>query len=373
MKNINKKPLFAIGAIFLGVILVVVIVAIVRSCGGPGTNYSKVEGMLITSTQKYLQSEGQVLPTDGTSKEVTAEELASAGMMKPMSDLLVDVSCTGKVKVYNNGGQYLYIPNLVCAEYKTKHIKEVVVDENIIENVELAQSEYTSGLYTNDDGSYTFKGKNPKNYVTYGGTLWRILDINSNGDLRLIKVAAEKDKVSWDTKYNAEAKKTYGINEYKFSTLLESLNNKYKAYPAEIKQHLLPHDVCIAKRASKDLVIDRAGKDCAEKLEGQYVSVVSLSDFGTVSLDENCKNVVSQSCINFNYLSDILTSAWTTTGAADDTYRSVVISNGLATLTNASKRQVIHIVISLSGEEIYSEGNGTIEKPYVVSYTVKKK
>ena len=37
------------------------------------------------------------------------------------------------------------------------------------------------GLYDNGDGTYTYKGSNPANYLSFAGNIWRILGIDSTG------------------------------------------------------------------------------------------------------------------------------------------------------------------------------------------------
>ena len=56
-----------------------------------------------------------------------------------------------------------------------------------------------SGLYDNGDGSYTYKGADPYNYITFNNELWRIISISSNGQLKIIKDDKLADNRAFDS------------------------------------------------------------------------------------------------------------------------------------------------------------------------------
>lgn len=404
LKKMDKKYLIIIGGIFGVIILIIVFVAIFRACTGPGTNYEKTERKMISATEKFLASEGQSFPKEFESKEVSAEELAGAGFMDDLTEYLVDVSCTGKVTVFNNGGKMLYVPNLDCTDYKTQHLADKIKKDSLIETAEETTEEedanqnnesiqstsnavsnqnsntsniqsneqttidndddYPSGLY-DMDGTFVFRGKHPNNYLSFGGLMWRIIDINVDGIIRAIKISSEKRNISWDNKYNSTANKTYGINDYKNSYILETMNSEYKKFKATNKVHLAPYSVCVGKRGGTTLGLERS-IDCAEMLEHQYISVISSSDYGRASLDENCTKITSGACNNYNYLSEMLTETWTTTAMNRNTYEVVYINNGLAAAMNAQNKAYYNWVIAFNGYEKYISGKGTAKDPYVI-------
>lgn len=367
LKSMDKKYLFIIGGIFGVIFLIIIIVAVARACTGPGSNYEKTENQMINAAAKYFTSEGQSLPKINESKEVSANELSGAGFMKDLTEYLVDVSCKGKVVVYNNGGQMLYVPNLECTEYKTKHLSDKIIEDNYIETTE---DPYKSGLY-NMEGTYVFRGKKPNNYLTFGGLLWRIIDIEDDGTIRAIKAEVEKRTIVWDNKFNTEAGKSYGINDYKNSYLLEKMNNDYSGFKDENKKHMAAYNVCIGKRASQELAVDR-NIDCLEVLEEQYIGVISSSDYGLSSLDENCSKVTAGACTNYNYLTSVTTDTWTTTAMKTNTYDVVYINGGVASSMNARKTSSYNWVIAFKGYEKYIAGDGTLENPYVVGVIEEK-
>ena len=56
-----------------------------------------------------------------------------------------------------------------------------------------------SGLYDNGDDTYTYKGIDPYNYITFNNELWRIVSISSKGQLKIIKDEKLNDDRVFDT------------------------------------------------------------------------------------------------------------------------------------------------------------------------------
>ncbi len=398
LKSMNKKYLVIIASIFAVLLLIILIVAITRSCSKPGSNYERVEKKLTAGAKKYYKANPDAKPSVGSSTTVTSDTLVDGKYMKSLSSYLKDTSCIADVKVYNNGGQYLVVPNLECAEYKTTHLSDKIKKDSLIStnaNVEVVEQntsntnslnnnsvnqsqiseendgrDYISGLY-DVNGIFIFKGKKPNNYLTFGGLKWRILDIDENNIIRAVKVDPEKRSARWDTKYNVDVKDSKGINDYKNSSILELLNSEYEKFKDENKQHLAPMNVCIAKRNDKLLGKSR-DIDCSNKLENQYISLVNSGDFSRASLDENCVSITSGACVNYNYLSTILIQSWTTNGHLDNSHQVIAINSGLAHAFEAKESLKYNWVIAINGDEKYIKGDGTEDNPYVVGSSKKK-
>ena len=379
MGKLNKKFLIFLGGIVGITFLIIIIVASFRACNRKTNNYSSVEKKMVEAARKYYRKNKDKTPDISENTSITAAELASGGFMKSLSEILIDSSCTGTVSVYNNGGLYQLIPDLQCAEYQTEHLADKIIKDNLVSsstdgneeveseennNSEYISRDYPSGLYY-DDGVYVFKGKDPNNYVQFAKTKWRIIDIDSNGVMRVIKNDAEQKQLRWDTKFNSEANRSYGINDYKNSLILEELNGVYNNLKDKTKVHFMPFDVCVGKRDSKDISIDR-NVDCSTLLEKQYISLISVVDFARASLDENCDSVLSGSCRNYNYLSSVASQTWTTTALSNNTYKVIYISSGAATSLEARASASYNRVIALNGKELYNKGKGTLDEPYII-------
>lgn len=360
LKQIDKKYLIIAGAIIGLLVFVIILMVVLKLLSGPGKNYTKLENKIVSAAQNYVKENPEFIPEEGTSVVFDSETLISAGNLKELSKY-IDDTCTASVRVMNNGGKSLYLPDLQCSEYHTTHLKQKLIDDQLIVG---SEDPYESGLYESN-GEYIFRGKHVNNYVSFGGLTWRIMKIDGNGNLRLIKNSAEKGKKYWDNKYNVSANKNWGINDYKNSFLVEYLNQSYDKVNDKNKAHLIPHDVCVGKRSLKDMSISYS-IDCAEKLEGQYISVINTLDYPMASLDENCKAIGDGSCTNYNYLKDVVSTSWTSTGVSDNTYQIFYISSGYVSTFNASKSNSYNWVVYLSGEELYKTGSGTADDPYVI-------
>lgn len=384
LKNMNKKYLIIIGSVFVVLFLIIIIVALSRACSKPGSDYTKVENKLVSAATKYLKKYPDAKPEVSKSVTIKAETLSDEKYMKPLSSYLKDTSCEAEVRVYNNNGNYLLIPDVTCAEYKTKHLADKIKKDNLISttanvnetnqqqkvNTSTVSNDYISGLYE-ENGVYVFKGKTPNNYIQIGSIKMRIIDIDENGIIRALKTTAEKKNVRWDTKYNVDIKGSKGINDYKNSSILEILNNDYSKFKKDNKLHLAPMNVCITKRNNNTLSKDR-NQDCSNRLEGQYISLVNSGDFARASLDENCNSIINASCTNYNYLSSIIIQTWTTNAFGDDSYEAIAINSGIAQKFEAREALNYNWVIAINGDEKYVKGDGTEKNPYIVGKVSKK-
>ena len=361
LKKIDKKFWVILGGIIGAMILLVMVVSLTRSCSSQDNNYSKLERKMVEAAEEYIKSDGNTSLKDGTSVVVSIDTLVSGGYLSKTSKYVKD-TCKGNVTIMNNGGVGLYIPYLECGEYTTKTLASQIIADSLLQDKDAL--DYKSGLYSVGD-EYIFKGKNVNNYVSFGGITWRILKIDSNGNLRLIKSTPEKSKIQWDTKFNAEADRNYGVNSYVTSTLAEELNTSYKGFKKENRKHLVPQDVCVGKRKREQLGIGLE-IDCAEVLKGQYISVMNLSDFPMASLDENCNAINSGSCTNFNYLLEGFNTVWTTNAVADNTYEVYYMGPGMANIDRARQKNYYYWIIHVNGNELYQSGDGTVNNPYTI-------
>ncbi len=360
LKQLDKK-VYIMGGIVLGIIvLLIILLVVIKILSGPGKNYSKLEKKLSSAAESYLKANPDSVPADGESIELDSATLISAGKLKELKKY-VDDECTGRVLVRNNGGLAQYLPHLDCTNYTTQHLYDKVIEDNLVVD---SENPYEGGLYE-VNGEYIFKGKNVNNYVSFGTLTWRIMKIDENGNLRLIKTSAEKAKKIWDNKYNSDLDKNYGINDYENSYLREVLDQSYKGVTEKNRAHIIPHDVCVGKRAKNNMTLSY-DIDCASILEKQYISVINTLDYPMASLDENCKKVGDGACSNYNYLNGTISTSWTSIGVSDNSYEVYDISAGYVSTLRARQTVSYSWVIYLSGQELYTKGSGTAEDPYVI-------
>lgn len=366
LKKMDKKFLIIIGCIILIPILLLIFLAIIQGCGNRKITYEKYESKMITATEKYIKDKDMQPQDESETVTVTLSQLVEGEYIKTTEKLLDDSTCDGSVTVRRNGssietneGGYLnYTVDLKCDNHSTVHL----VDK-LLENVVTSES----GLYKIEDG-YVFKGDKVKNYITFFGQDYRIMSVDENGILKLVKAESEINSRIWDNKYNTEIGYSYGKNIYKDSDILTQLLSDYnnvKKISTDAKKHVVAYDSCIGKRSSTDYSINKK-IDCSDVLEKQVISLINVSDYAMASTDPDCNSIKSRACKNYNYLSDISLSGWTLNSLTDNTYEIFYLSDGLIEITNANSYVEYSIVIYIDGNELYTSGNGTSTDPYII-------
>ena len=258
-----------------------------------------------------------------------------------------------------NGEGFLnYTVTLNCDKYKTIHLVDKITENVVTEE---------SGLYAVGE-EYVFKGNKVKNYLNISDMSYRIMSIDKNGLIKLIKSEPEGTSRIWDNKFNTETNASSGKNIYKDSAILTYLMSNYsnaKKTPKTIKQKIVAYDVCIGKRKSTDYSINKE-LDCSERLEKQVVSIMNASDFAMASTDPECVSTNSKSCRNYNYLANVASSGWTMNTSSENSYEVFYISDGLLRHQNANSFIEYNAVIYIDGNELYTLGTGSVNDPYIL-------
>lgn len=366
LKKLDKKFLIIAGCIILLPILLVIFLAIIQGCNGNVT-YESYEQKMITAAEKYINDKDKVPTSEGEIVKVKLDKLVGGGYIKSSEKLLEDSSCKGEVNIRRNGssietngeGFLNYTVTLTCDDYKTIHLVDKITENTVTEE---------SGLYLVGE-DYIFKGNKANNYLTLFGVNYRIMSIDKNGIIKLIKENSGVASRIWDNKFNSEIDYAYGKNIYKDSVILTHLMKDYenpKKTSKKTKQKIVAYDVCIGKRSNTDYSMSKE-LDCSEILENQVVSLMNASDFAMASTDPDCDSTISKSCKNYNYLSSFGSSSWTLNVSNENTYEVFYISGGLLGHQKASSYVGYNIVIYIDGNELYTEGTGSINSPYIIN------
>lgn len=347
------RKYLVMGGTIIGVIVVLLLSVLILSSCSSKTSYEKIEKKLIKAAEKYVAEKQEVL--EGEKLIITAEQLVNAEYIKPLDEMKED-NCEGTVLVMNNGGVMNYMPNLICANYQTKTLKNAIIDDNLVTS--------KAGLYA-INGEYIFRGKNVNNYLSFAGKKWRIIKIDSYGNIKMVSIDESEKSVVWDNKFNTETGYSTGENVYETSFIFEYLNSQYTSYKDSTKKHLIPVNVCIGGRKKTDLVIS-SQVDCSKTLEKQYVGLINPTDYAQASLDPDCGKINDGSCINFNYMYNTLNGTWTINYITDNSYQAIMYSPGHFSATDTNESSRYYLVVNLSGNELYQKGSGTFDDPYVV-------
>jgi len=360
----RKKLIYILTGIMGLMIAVIIIVAIVSSVGGKKLSYSQIESKMETAAQNYFKDNASALPEeDGKSVTVDSSTLVNGGYLSQLSDMVKEgVDCSGKVIVSKNGDNYLYSAMLNCGDkYQTNKLVDEVTKNNPI---------VTSGdgLYLVGDVS-KFKGEYINNFVKIDEYLWRILDIDSEGYMRLIYAdKAKEETYVWDDRYKIEKEENAGINDYSVSRIKETMEalEKGNTYISEeSKANLVYRPICIGKRSIENLEMNTT-QECESVITDQLFSLPYAVDYVSASTDSNCQNIKDESCKNYNYLMNSSLSSWTLTGQTERSYRVYSVSRSGFSISNANSEKSLRPTIYLSNNTVYAGGTGTQTDPYII-------
>ena len=358
--------------IFIVILIVVIIIFAFVFSGkklGKTSSYSSMEQDMVNATAKYLNDNPRLKPTGDEVSKVNLDTLENSNYLSQFSAIEdSNVKCSGYTEITLVNNEYDYVPYLKCGKYyETKTLANYIK-----ENEPVVTS--GDGLYKVGD-TYIYKGELPNNYLKIENRLYRIIDIKDN-DIKLIAMDKLLSYFTWDDRYNTEKAENVGINDYSKSRLKETFDyiTKYnltneddeeKVFSDTELEKIVNHDVCIGKRPTS--LGDISSTNECNKVEiNQKVSLISVSEYARASIDPNCKTIFDPSCANYNYFSTITDSFKTVTATSDNTYEIYTIESGVAELENAYRQFPVNMVVHLGSSSLYSDGDGTLEKPYIV-------
>ena len=369
-KEKARKELLKVVGIISGILILIFLLILIGTVIiGRNYTYDQIEQVLKNAAIKYYQVQDVLLPSnEGEKSEVDATTLASDDykLMKPLSKLKKNVSCTGKVVVEKVNNEYIYTPYLDCGNsYKTEELYKAVTSKN---------KTVTSGngLYEMN-GEHVFRGDKVNNYVKLSKGLFRIVKITSDNKILLIPEFEEYYSDVWDDRYNADMGYSSGINLYRPSRMRDMLASIYADKLKDFsllsdndRQKLTTFSFCIGKRSAEE-ENNTGAVECADSLDNQMIGLLTASDYINASIDVNCKNTVSKSCQNYNYLKIKNTAWWLGTAPSFDTNDVYYVNeNGYLLYSNASSLNIIRPTVMLNNNVMIRSGKGTESDPFIL-------
>ncbi len=368
MSDQLKKIMIGVSA---GFVLIIVILFIASSCQQQIKDFNSYEKEMIKVAKLHFKSHEDELPTeDKQTSEYTLKEMIENKEITDYVKAFKDESlkCEGSVTVTNNNGYQLYTTELDCGEkYASKTLREKIIEDNLVESGQ--------GLYEVGN-EYVFKGNRINNYVTFNGETYRIISIAENGNLNLLQEKTENN-CTWDNHYNTELNQ-YGLNIYyqepeKPSTINECIKKIYKKdITDESKAYIATQTSCFGARSKDDITKD-GSSECSAYKENEPVSLLAAYEYIRASIDDNCINIASKSCANYNWIKDNKNITFLIT---PDNSRSDFVyyksSNGLSTTTVTNTMYTL-IKVQIDRKVNYTKGSGTQEDPYIITTEAMKK
>lgn len=365
MKNLIDYFKDKIYYIMGGTIIVIILLVLISSCSSSGGSYESIEQKMISAAKNYYASHEKSLPKEenGTVK-VTINTLIEAELLKEVKDPKnKDQDCSGYVEVTKVGKEYSYTPFLVCkGNYEPKYLTDIVKESK--------QDEYGNGVYEMG-GEYVYRGDDVKNYVSFNNQLWRIVKVDSEGDIKLVLANYTEDTYSWDDAYNSDEKQYFGITtDYLHTSIRKSLNDYYKTnFDKDAKAKIVSKNLCVGKYDVDDETTDafNVEKECSIIKENEVIGLLVPTDYKNASLDSGCIYLDNYECGNRNYLSnDEEFNSWLLNSTSKDTYNVLSLYNSEIQLSRASNLNRLNYVVNISSKSIVAYGKGTHSNPYII-------
>lgn len=144
----------------------------------------------------------------------------------------------------------LYVINL-STSYSNNNLNNNYLYDEILKNNSILDinAEEVDGLfYDNDNNTYYFKGNVGNNYIVLNNELWRIVAINSDKSVKVIKSSGiESNKLF---KFNED----YNDYEYKDSAVMDELLSWYEYNLNEIDEYIKDSKYCVDYRNNECLL-----------------------------------------------------------------------------------------------------------------------
>ena len=274
---------------------------------------------------------------------------------------------------------------------------------------QVASEQLTSNLVTSGDGlyedtyepgRYVYKGANPNNYITFNNEEWRIISVEADGTLKIMKNSSIGSMAydsaglrGVDTGLAEDAYcnlNRYGCNAWMISDsfineggegpvlknaeLNDYLNNEYyDSFTNTAKAQIINHNFAVGGAASTNNDLMNQIKDENRMIWNGKIGLISASDYlkGNRNISKCETHYLNQEnveiCKQSNYLINNY-SYWVITPHITATYRGFRVSStgSLGWGINANAKWDILPSLYLKSD-IMLTGNGTKDNPYTIN------
>ena len=238
------------------------------------------------------------------------------------------------------------------------------------QKVELVES--GDGLYKDEyeDGKYTYKGTNPNNYITFNNEMWRIISIDSNGLIKIMRNESIGNR-AFDSGNN---------NDWETSDIKTYLNDTYLPTITVNQDKIVNHTWSIGTVTSDNS--DLAGQIASEnggQSQSASVGLITASEYLRANTNtEQCGNLSINNtnrttCKITNWMSFIVPSnggIWTILPSASN-------NNSVFNVRSRSVGGVVHDHFAYNSigvspavylsSDIILIGDGSQGNPYIIT------
>ena len=239
------------------------------------------------------------------------------------------------------------------------------VGDSILDNVDIVTT--GDGLYEDlyEEGKYTYKGANPNNYITYNNETWRIVSIEADKTLKIMREASI-GTMAWDTSNNNNWSRPSSLNTYLNGTYLTGILNQAAQNQIVSKKWSIGE---ITFR-NNDLA-DQINDEKSSRWNGK-VALVTVSDYlrsnsnqsscGTHSLNQSNYS----SCKNTTWMQNSSINFWRILTPYPGFYSFIVSSSGDVRHGPVNDSYEIRPSVFLSSKVKMTGGDGSQANPYTI-------
>ncbi len=199
-----------------------------------------------------------------------------------------------------------------------------------------------NGLIDNDDGTYTYKGNAIKNYVMYSGRMWRIIDIDQDKNIKMIREESDTLFIQEQADKYQNAPIRYWLENIKnvnnTGIYFKSLNNQY--------EYMEKTSLCIDKIDNVEAIT------CNSLYEEDYVTLLSLNDYKKIGGSKSYLNNEED--------------WWLATTNSNNQYWYVASDGGIQEGKILGSSHGIRPVITIRNYTNLVSGTGTKSDPYII-------
>ena len=224
------------------------------------------------------------------------------------------------------------------------------------------------GLYKDiyEDEKYTYKGANPNNYITFNNELWRILSVEKDNSIKIIK-DEYIGTIAWNTSGKADWQEPASLNLY--------LNNEYLNNIKTNSDKIISHNFPIGEvKLDNDNLAEQIVNENSVLWNGK-IALITISEYlRTNSNSAQCETMKLYNenyslCSSTNWIYNIIPLGYTMWSISIDNNAPISIIS-LGTMVNyfGASQDVIYVVpVLYLNSDITLSGSGTQQDPYIIT------